>query len=241
MLYYMSFWQEDFPYFPHYESFYKPISFLSWFNLPFPPVWLNWVMFSVIIVSSIFCIFRRYLFLSSLITTFIFLISQAYYQSFEKIDHGFTTFGYAALLMPFVAWERKKAIRYQQVEMSGWAIWLIQVSVVMSYFLSGMEKITVGGLSWLEAEHLSTYLLFSNTSNAKWLLQYPFLIQMFSIFIVIFQLFSPLILFFRRFTVFFLMAGITFHSCTKFFMDVGIWLSPWIWVYVFFYSSFGRE
>jgi hypothetical protein len=100
--------------------------------------------------------------------------------------------------------------------------------------LSGVEKITIGGFSWLYPEHLSAYLSFSNTYNGKWLLQYPFLIQIFSIFIVFFQISAPLILFFKRMTPLFLIGGILFHTNTKVFMDVGVWISPWIWVYVFF-------
>ncbi|MCS6833942.1 MAG: hypothetical protein NZ521_10245, partial [Flammeovirgaceae bacterium] len=234
MLYYMHDWWFDFEYFPRYESFYRPISFLSLLHLPFPPTWMNWMMYIMLIVSIVACIFRLYIFFFSISAAILFHIAHAYYFSFEKIDHGFATFGYVAMLMPFLANDYQKARLSKQGECRGWSLWLMQSAIAFSYFLSGLEKIWTGRFIWFSEHHLSAYLAAANTDMAKMLLQYPPLVQSISIFIISFQLTFPMVLFYRRATWFYLLRGAFFHLQTKFIMNIGAWLSPWIWAYVCF-------
>lgn len=234
MLYYMHEWWYDFAYFPRYESFYRPISFLSLLDVPFPPVWLNWTMYGWLMISTVACIFRLKLFFFSVNVAIIFLVAHAYYFSFEKIDHGFATFGYVAMLMPFLIKSYQDARRSHNDYLDGWALWLMQSAIAFSYFLSGVEKILMGGTAWFFEHHLSAYLAASPTLSAKILLQYPLLVQAISIFILCFQLTFPIILVYPRITWLYLLSGIFFHVQTKLVMDIGTWISPWIWVYVCF-------
>ncbi|HSZ26504.1 MAG TPA: hypothetical protein VK766_12320, partial [Cytophagaceae bacterium] len=153
------------------KSFYKPILWLNILNIPFP----NYI--SVILLGSIWCsfilltIFNVRPVVFSAASFALFLLFQCWEFSFEKIDHGYVTFTYAFMLIPFLLEEQKN----NNQPFNSWSLSLIKISIAMVYFLSSLEKIFISKLSWLDPENLKAYLYFHETDLSKIIVQHDFL------------------------------------------------------------------
>jgi hypothetical protein len=112
--------------------------------------------------------------------------------------------------------------------------YLLFLAIGLIYTSSGLEKIFIGGLDWINGNALLSYLQSSPTDLGQNLSNYPFLITLLSIFTIVWEISFLFILHknkYIRFTLIFI--GICFHTGTYFFLYVGHYFSPWIWVYIF--------
>lgn len=114
-------------------------------------------------------------------------------MSYGKVDHDRFAFIVALALLPTVG-----AARHGDRATSakaGWALRLIQLAVVATYFLAAVAKLRFGGIEWLWGTTLTWAILRRGTEWARWILDFPWLIKLSQIGIVCFEMFSPLIFF----------------------------------------------
>lgn len=211
------------------SAFYTPISFLKLFSIPYPS---NTIIYLLGIVSVLFIIliisnFKPVLFSTLLLVLFIVL--QAWFFSFEKIDHGYVTITYAMIILPFLFSIHPAETTYQS-----WALQLIRISIAMVYFLSGLEKLFIAQFSWLNPENLKAYLAFHETYLSKIIVQYDFLCSIISAGVLLFQLSFILIIFIPKQKWIWIVGGMLFHTGTLLVMNIGHPLNPWILAYLFF-------
>jgi hypothetical protein len=216
------------------KVFYRPILLLKFFNLPFPSETGILILYILFITSCIACIFNFQSIVFSIIALIVFVLIQGYIFSFEKFDHGFATYTYSAMVMPFLLWQTSKAKSNGQTHFSDWAIPLIRLVICMCYLFSGLEKIFISGIDWIRPESFRAHLLIHETTLGLKIVSSNLLCSLFAIGTILFQLSFISILPYPKLKWVILPIGITFHISTYLLMNVGGYFNPWILVYFFF-------
>ncbi len=232
---------------------YKPISFYSFLSSSFPSLLFfktSFVFLKIItVIGTLFSLLylfyqKKYLFKIIIwfcitLSSILFIYLQGFLYGFGKIEHTYATWNWVCILLPFWIyggmWSSVKTMT-RLIPQN----YLLFLAIGLIYASSGLEKIFIGGLDWLNGKALLGYLENSPTELGQNLSEYPFLVFLFSSLTIIWETSFLLILHknkYIRFTLIFI--GICFHVGVYFFMNVGHYFSPWIWVYVFL--LFGKE
>lgn len=82
-------------------------------------------------------------------------------------------------------------------EAAGWAVRLIQVGVVLSYFLSAVAKMRFGGLGWAHGAIFAWALTQRGTALTDRLLSVPGLVHLMQWVVLVAEFLSPALLFVR--------------------------------------------
>ena len=95
-------------------------------------------------------------------------------MSFGKVDHDRYAFLVALVVLPTVGIARLRDRAPD--ERAGWALRCIQVSVVLTYFLSAVAKVRFGGWNWPTGATLELALIRRHTVFSTWLTDKPYLL-----------------------------------------------------------------
>lgn len=109
--------------------------------------------------------------------------------SYGKVDHDRFAFLLALALLPTVGRARHGDDRPS--EAAGWAIRMVQLAVIATYFLAAWAKLRFGGIDWLTNATLAWAVQRRGTWFSTWLLAYPALLQVLQVGIVAFEALSP--------------------------------------------------
>lgn len=216
------------------KVFYRPILLNKIFNLPFPSDNGILILYTLFITSCLACIFNFRAVLFSTIALVNFILIQGYIFSFEKLDHGFATYTYAAMLMPFLLCQLSNTKTNNEIAIYDWVLPLIRLVICMCYLFSGLEKLFASGIYWIHPESFKAHLLIHETPLGLKIAASDFLCSLFAIGTILFQLSFITIIPFPKLKWFILPLGIAFHVGTYLIMDVGGYSNPWILVYIFF-------
>ena len=214
------------------NAFYKPILLFQLLHLPLPAFWVFGIFYGVYILSVLCAIFKIKPFISSVVAATIFTWMLGYFFSFEKIDHGYATLLYAVLLMPFLIAEAKHQHHEQIVKT--WGLAAIQAAIAGAYFMAGLEKVFTSGFSWATAHTFRTYLILHQAPLGLEVAKSDFLCTFLPWMALLFQLGFILIVFFPKLKYIFIPGGIAFHAGTVLLFNIGVYFTPWIFVYIFF-------
>ena len=113
--------------------------------------------------------------------------------SYGKVDHDRFAFLVALAVLATVGrarWSDRTAS-----EAAGWALRMVQIAVVLTYFLAAFAKLRFGGIEWVNSATLARAVLRRGTFLAEPLLGMPWTLQAGQWFIVAFELASPVLLF----------------------------------------------
>lgn len=229
-------WIYDFPTLIELQPFYKPVLLFDLLGIQLHDLWVFKALYFVFIAALVLTLLNIYPVLCSSITAILLVYFQGFFLSFEKIDHGYTTLTYAALLMPFMLHEIHKQLQEHpnSSSLSSWTLFLIQLTIALVYFLSGLEKVLTSGLMWASKHTFQTYLSLHPTPISRFIADHDMLSSLIPILTLAFQFTFILILWFPQWKWIFLISGLLFHLGTKWVMDIGGWFSSWIFVYIFF-------
>ncbi|MBC8110546.1 MAG: hypothetical protein H7Y04_05745 [Verrucomicrobia bacterium] len=230
-------WYQDYENLQKIAVFYQPISFLKLFGTKFLPIFTFWFLMGLLHFLCLLLIFNVRPFLCSCLAAVLFVFLQAFFYSFEKIDHTYTTLTYASLLMPFLVWE----IQFFSEQISKQALLGIQLTLSWAYLQAGLEKLLVSGWQWFQPETLQFHLLTHQAPAGIWLARYGFLCMTLQFLVIAFELGFVLVVFFPKIRYVFIISGVLFHLGTYIFLNVGGWLSPWIFAYIFFVDWQGLD
>jgi uncharacterized membrane protein YphA (DoxX/SURF4 family) len=226
LLFYTTTYWFDLPDLYRFSAFYQPVSFLRWLSVPFPAPFISRSLCIFLYVSCLCIILKQLPVFFASLAAILFILFQGWMNSFEKMEHTYTTLTYAALLMPFLANQENKP--------EGWALPLIRLSVGTSYFFAGIEKLSISGLDWFRADTLIFHLQQHPTDSGLWASHYPFLCTILQISVIFFEIGFVACVFFPSLRWIFLPMGVAFHTGTWVLMNIGHWSSPWVFVYLFF-------
>lgn len=217
---------------------YEPVFLLKLMGLPFPTKPIAYVLVVIFWLALLGAALPRYYGTISLaVAAGLFVILQGYLNSFHKLDHTYATFTYALCLLPFLHYEQQQAPdNWQQAD---WALRLIQLSIAITYFLAGLEKLLIGGWGWFAAENLIVHLRAHAAPLGLFVAQYPWLCFMLNVGAVVLELaFIFILVLPQQFRYLLLAFGILFHLGTFLLLGIGGMISPWMAVYIFFLPSF---
>ena len=212
--------------------FYQPVFIHKILGLGFPSVPLTILLLFLFYSALLFAFFNKFRRWSFLISTCLFIYFEGLLNGFEKIDHGFATFfytGFGLTISNFVC----DATKNKQVPK--WPILLTQLWICLSYFLAGLEKITISGLDWMFSIHsIQSHLIALPTPLGLIISEYDSIcfVIMFLTFFVQFGFIS--ILFQKRLTATILLIGISFHWGTTLLLGISQYINPWIAAYIIF-------
>ncbi|MDW7692127.1 hypothetical protein R9C00_14700 [Flammeovirgaceae bacterium SG7u.111] len=218
------------------SAFYKPVLLFKLLHLPYPsPIYIKvwWVVYWLAILLTFLDIKS---WVSSSVAAGLFFLFHGYLQSFEKISHAYAAFGYAAMLMPFLFFQQKKAVASGEKIQEGWALKLIQLAIVFAYFFAGLEKVLTSGVDWLDGSSILHYAQSHGTSYGENSFLNSLLNPLMAMGAVALQLTFPVILVFPRLRYFYLPFGAMFHIGTVLTVGVGSFVNPWVFCYLFFFD-----
>lgn len=173
---------------------YVPLQIERWLPLFPEPTWLvvNLTVWGLLILSPLAATGRAPRLLGWVVFALYFewmLIDMSY----GKVDHDRFAFMVALAMLPTVGAARH-GDRCPSAK-AGWALRLVQLAVVATYFLAAVAKLRYGGIEWLWGTTLTWAILRRGTRWAHWMLDFPWLIKVSQIGIVTFEAVSPLIFF----------------------------------------------
>lgn len=216
------------------DVFYEPILLFKLFHIPLASTLVMNLLVGLFIISLLFLLFDKWTWHASIISAICFLLFQGYYQSFGKIAHTFSPWVYAFMLMPFLVFEIKKAKQNSSVYIQNWPLLLIQLAIASCYLFSGLEKLLISQLAWLNPETFVTYIKLHQAPTGLWLIQFKWLTYLLPLGALIFQLGFIFCVFVPRLRWFFIPMGLIFHWGTFLLLGVGWWIHPWQVAYLFF-------
>lgn len=117
-------------------------------------------------------------------------------MSYGKVDHDRFAFLVALAVLSTVG--RARWRDSTPSEAAGWALRMVQVGVVATYFLAAWAKFRYGGLAWLNSATLTWAILRKGTDLSRPLLDHYEVLRASQWGLIAFELLSPVILFLRR-------------------------------------------
>ncbi|MFP4290146.1 MAG: HTTM domain-containing protein [Cyclobacteriaceae bacterium] len=232
LLYFSWHWYEDFPRLVRIEAFYKPTYLLQLMGLPILSLEIFYLLFAVYFICLLMVLLGQGKVAFSLITAALLIFFQAYFYSFEKVEHSYSTMNYVALMMPALFYELSR--QKGQKQKRSWVLFLMQATVAGIYFLAGMEKLLSSGLDWATAETFRTYIMLHDQEPGLWVAKSDFLSHLLPWTALLIQLGFPLILFFPRYKYLILLLGVSFHLGTRLLFGIGPYFSSWLLAYAVF-------
>jgi len=217
------------------EDFFRPISFLKVLHIPFPSKRESFILYGIFFFACFMGIFGIRPVAFSTLAAVCFILYQAYLNSFEKMDHGFAPLIYAALLFPFVLFEKYKAKKKNTPIFYSWSLRLIQIVIALVYFQAGIEKLLISGFHWVSAETFRSYIYLHNAPVGLWVASSDFLSFLLPLCGLVFQLSFPLLLFYPKLLKLpILLTGVLFHLGTVLLFGISHFFNPWLFTYIFF-------
>ena len=115
--------------------------------------------------------------------------------SYGKVDHDRFAFLVALAVRPTAGRAALHDMRPSQA--AGWALRMVQVGVVATYFLAAIAKVRFGGWAWVNSTTIARAVIRRGTMFADPLLQMPWTLQLTQWFIMTLEFVSPALLFIK--------------------------------------------
>ncbi|MDI1460038.1 HTTM domain-containing protein [Catellatospora sp. KI3] len=112
-------------------------------------------------------------------------------MSYGKVDHDRFAFLVALAVLPTCGAARWRD--REPSERAGWALRMVQLAVVATYFLAAWAKLRYGGPEWMTGSVLARAILRRGTELAHLIAPVPYLLILAQIGIMAFELTSPLV------------------------------------------------
>ena len=193
-------------------DFYRPLLIGRILPLPTPNETLVMVVQVALLVCAGVAALGRLPRLSGTLVFLLYFEWMVIAMSYGKVDHDRFAFLVALAALPTAGatyWGDRGSD-----EQAGWALRVIQVAVVLTYFLSVLAKFRFGGLEWLNGATMTRAVIRRGTFVSEPLLDFPWILQAAQYGIVLFELCSPLLLAPGRWGRRFLVAAAAFHVIT---------------------------
>lgn len=116
-------------------------------------------------------------------------------MSYGKVDHDRWAFLVLLAVLPTVGAARWGDAR--RSERAGWAMQMVFVSVMLTYFLSAIAKVRFGGWDWPTGATLTRAVIRRGTMFSNWMLDFPWLLVASQWIIIILEALAPLMLLVR--------------------------------------------
>ena len=173
-------------------EYYQPLLVGQWLPLPTPTSSVVHVVQWALVLAALAAATGR---APRLLGTAVFLL---YFQwmviamSYGKVDHDRYAFLVALAVLPTVGRARWRDRRTS--EAAGWAMAVVFLAVMLTYFLAAWAKVRFGGWDWVTGSQLTWAVLRRGTDLATWTLDVPGLLIAAQWVMVIVEFAAPLML-----------------------------------------------
>jgi hypothetical protein len=198
---------------------YRPVQLARLLHLPTPTPLLVDVLRSVLLAAAVAGLLAvitgatRLVRVSGVVVAGAYLWWMLVAMSYGKVDHDRVAYLVLLAVLPTVGAARLGDQTPSPA--AGWAVRMVQVAAVATYFLAAWAKIRFGGWGWVNGATLSRAVIRRGTLFSDWMLQAPWLLRLAQWGMVIGELLSPVLLFVReRWRVRLVLGLVVFHVVT---------------------------
>lgn len=143
-------------------------------------------------------------------------------MSYGKVDHDRIAFLMALAVLPTLG--RARHGDRTLTESGGWAMRMVQIAVIATYFLAAWAKFRYAGLDWLTGATLTRAVLRRGTWFSDWTVDVPGLLVFGQFAIIGFELVSPIVFFVRQRWRYWLIGYFyLFHLVTYLALGIAFW------------------
>jgi hypothetical protein len=184
-------WVQRHAYVP--QEFYRPLFFGRLLDLPVPGPGLVTGVMILLLISAAVALTGWRPRLVGTVVFFLYLEWMFIAMSYGKVDHDRVAFLVALAVLPTVG--RARVGEDGDAEAAGWALRMVQVAVVCTYFLAAFAKLRFGGPEWVNgATLLRAVLRRGNFWTDPLLTDNPWILHATQWMIMVFELGSPILL-----------------------------------------------
>ena len=195
---------------------YQPLLIGRLLHPPTPGGWVPWLEV-VLVAAALAAATGRLPRALGLLVAGLYLEWMVIAFSYGKVDHDRFAFLVLLAVLPTVGKRSEEA--------AGWAISMITLAVVATYFLSALAKLRFGGLGWVDGATLTRAVVRRGTWLSSPLLHRTVVLHAFQYVLISVELFvSPLLLLRNRLTPLLVSGFYLFHLMT--FLTISIVFLP---------------
>ncbi|HEX6075237.1 MAG TPA: MFS transporter permease [Micromonosporaceae bacterium] len=203
-------------------SLYQPLFIGRVLPLPVPTPGLVTAIFWTLLVTSLLAATGRFPRLLGWTVFALYFEWMIIAMSYGKVDHDRIAFLVALAVLPTLG--RSRHGDRTLTEAGGWALRLVQIAVIATYFLAAWAKLRYAGIDWLTGATLTRAVLRRGTWFSNWTVEVPGLLIFAQFAIVAFELFSPVIFFVKPRWRYWLVAYFYgFHLVTYLALTIAFW------------------
>lgn len=176
-------------------AFYRPLAVARLLHLPTPTSTVVVVVQWALVLAAVAAATGR---LPRLLGVAVFLLYGEWMviaMSYGKVDHDRVAFLVALAVLPTIGRVRWRDRRSS--EAAGWAMALVLVAVMLTYFFAAWAKMRYGGWNWATGSTLTWAVVRRGTELSMWTLRVPGLLPAAQWVMLAFEFASPLMLLVR--------------------------------------------
>jgi hypothetical protein len=173
-------------------EYYQPLLIGQWLPLPTPTSTVVHVVQWALVLAAVAAATGRAPRLLGTAVFFLYFEWMVIAMSYGKVDHDRFAFLVALAVLPTVGRARWRDRRTS--EAAGWAMAVVFLAVMLTYFLAAWAKVRFGGWGWVTGSQLTWAVLRRGTDLATWTLEVPGLLIAAQWMMVILELAAPLML-----------------------------------------------
>lgn len=204
------------------SELYQPLWIGRLLPLPVPTPGLVTAIYWVLLVAGLLAATGRFPRLLGWVVCGLYFEWMIIAMSYGKVDHDRIAFLVALAVLPTLG--RARHGDRTLTEAGGWALRLVQIAVVATYFLAAWAKLRYAGVDWLTGTTLTRAVLRRGTWFSSWTVDVPGLLVLGQFLIVGFELASPIVFFVRprwRYGIVGFFYG--FHLMTHLSLTIAFW------------------
>ena len=183
-----------------HPELYSPLLVARFFHLPSPSLALTITLYVVLVVGSLIAAANRLPRLAGFAVAAAFTWWTAIGMSYGKVDHDHLAFVIALWTLPTAGVIADRWRSTTASAQAGWVFKCIQISVIATYFLSGLTKIRSGDwsfTSWTNSAILLWAIVRRPNGLGQFLVPYPGLLRVMQWFAFLAELSSVVVLWLR--------------------------------------------
>jgi hypothetical protein len=176
-------------------AYYQPLAIGRLLHLPTPTTLVVLVVQWALVLAAVAAATGRAPRLLGLAVFLLYGEWMVIAMSYGKVDHDRIAFLVALAVLPTIGRARFRDRRSS--EAAGWAMALVLVAVMLTYFFAAWAKMRFGGWNWATGSTLTWAVVRRGTDLSMWTLDVPWLLPAAQWVMLAFEFASPLMLLVR--------------------------------------------
>jgi hypothetical protein len=176
-------------------AYYQPLAIGRLLHLPIPTTTVVLVVQWALVLAAVAAATGRAPRLLGMAVFLLYAKWMVIAMSYGKVDHDRIAFLVALAVLPTIGRARFRDRRSS--EAAGWAMALVLVAVMLTYFFAAWAKMRYGGWNWATGSTLTWAVVRRGTDLSMWTLGVPWLLPTAQWMMLAFEFAAPLMLLVR--------------------------------------------